>query len=150
MVATFEQLLQALWGTIPWRILDLQPANALNRGSLESLWNLKPEGKILLRWTHGWTSENASQPKQQHHLQTKCWRRHVQDSSRIAYEYCTIPQHIGEQLSHSRHILSHYGNMSSATILFILEHMRQHGCHGPFVSLAFGPGLCAEVALMTL
>ena len=55
-----------------------------------------------------------------------------------------------DQLSHSRHILSHYGNMSSATILFILEHMRQHGCHGPCVALAFGPGLCAEVALMTL
>ena len=54
------------------------------------------------------------------------------------------------QLAHSRHILSHYGNMSSTTILFVLEHMKQHGCYGPCVALAFGPGLCAEVALITL
>ncbi len=55
-----------------------------------------------------------------------------------------------EQLTVSRHILSRYGNMSSATILFVLEHMRQQRCHGPCVALAFGPGLCAEVALMSL
>ncbi len=55
-----------------------------------------------------------------------------------------------DQLAHSKHILSRYGNMSSATILFVLDHMRQDDCHGPCVALAFGPGLCAEVALMTL
>ncbi len=55
-----------------------------------------------------------------------------------------------EQLHASRHILSRYGNMSSATVLFVLEHMRQQHCHGPCVALAFGPGLCAEVALMSL
>ncbi|MDB4336358.1 type III polyketide synthase [Synechococcus sp. AH-603-M21] len=55
-----------------------------------------------------------------------------------------------DQLAHSREILSQHGNMSSATILFVLDQMRQHDCHGPCVALAFGPGLCAEVALITL
>ena len=55
-----------------------------------------------------------------------------------------------DQLDHSRNILTHYGNMSSATILFVINQMRQHNCHGPCIALAFGPGLCAEVALITL
>ena len=55
-----------------------------------------------------------------------------------------------DQLVHSRNILTHYGNMSSATILFVIDQMRQHDCHGPCIALAFGPGLCAEVALITL
>ena len=64
---------------------------------------------------------------------------------------CADALSLGEdQLVSSRHILSHYGNMSSATVLFVLEYLRQHHCHGPCVALAFGPGLCAEVALMSL
>ena len=55
-----------------------------------------------------------------------------------------------DQLVYSRNILTHYGNMSSATILFVINQMRQHNCHGPCIALAFGPGLCAEVALITL
>ena len=55
-----------------------------------------------------------------------------------------------DQLVYSRNILTHYGNMSSATILFVIDQMRQHDCHGPCIALAFGPGLCAEVALITL
>ena len=55
-----------------------------------------------------------------------------------------------DQLVHSRNILTQYGNMSSATILFVIDQMRQHDCHGPCIALAFGPGLCAEVALITL
>ena len=64
---------------------------------------------------------------------------------------CADALSLGEdQLVSSRHVLSHYGNMSSATVLFVLEYLRQHDCHGPCVALAFGPGLCAEVALITL
>ncbi len=55
-----------------------------------------------------------------------------------------------DQLVSSRHVLSHYGNMSSATVLFVLEHLRNNHCHGPCVAIAFGPGLCAEVTLMSL
>jgi alpha-pyrone synthase len=48
-------------------------------------------------------------------------------------------------LSASREVLSRFGNMSSATVMFVLERMMeqaksgQHGC-----AMAFGPGLIAE------
>ncbi|MBL6796056.1 MAG: type III polyketide synthase, partial [Synechococcus sp. BS307-5m-G34] len=38
-------------------------------------------------------------------------------------------------------------NMSSATILFILDRLRRRSTPGPCLALAFGPGLSAEVAL---
>jgi len=47
----------------------------------------------------------------------------------------------------SREVLSEFGNMSSATILFILDRLRRGGAPRPCVALAFGPGLVAEAAL---
>lgn len=47
----------------------------------------------------------------------------------------------------SREILNEYGNMSSATALFILKRMRERNAPGPCVALGFGPGLNVEVAL---
>lgn len=44
-------------------------------------------------------------------------------------------------------VLSEFGNMSSATILFILERLRQENAPRPCVAMAFGPGLVAEAAL---
>lgn len=54
------------------------------------------------------------------------------------------------QLDCSQAVLHDHGNMSSATILFILERLRQSSSPGPCLALAFGPGLCAEVALFHL
>ncbi len=47
----------------------------------------------------------------------------------------------------SRHILTQFGNMSSATILFILDALQRQKAATPCVALAFGPGLTAEAAL---
>jgi predicted naringenin-chalcone synthase len=47
----------------------------------------------------------------------------------------------------SREVLAAYGNMSSPTVLFILERLRQRGLPRPCVALGFGPGLTAEAAL---
>ena len=52
------------------------------------------------------------------------------------------------ELTVSREILSEYGNMSSATLLFIIERLRSAGAETPCVAIAFGPGLVAEVALI--
>jgi len=49
----------------------------------------------------------------------------------------------------SREVLSEYGNMSSATVLFILKRLIDSGAEGPCVALGFGPGLNVEVALFT-
>jgi predicted naringenin-chalcone synthase len=48
----------------------------------------------------------------------------------------------------SRQVLADFGNMSSATLLFILERLRDAGAEGPVVAIAFGPGLVAEAALL--
>jgi len=47
----------------------------------------------------------------------------------------------------SRDILADHGNMSSATILFILDRLMAEGAPRPCVALAFGPGLVVEAAL---
>jgi predicted naringenin-chalcone synthase len=52
-----------------------------------------------------------------------------------------------EDTSIAREVLSDFGNMSSPTILFILERMRIRGAPRPCVAMAFGPGLVVEAAL---
>jgi len=53
-----------------------------------------------------------------------------------------------ETLAASREVLAEYGNMSSATVLFILERLRSSGAPRPCVALAFGPGLVVEAVLL--
>ncbi len=48
----------------------------------------------------------------------------------------------------SRQVLADCGNMSSPTLLFILQHLQNHGAASPCVAMAFGPGLMAEAALI--
>jgi predicted naringenin-chalcone synthase len=51
----------------------------------------------------------------------------------------------------SRRVLRHYGNMSSATVLFVLEEVLRNGAAQPGdrgVLLALGPGFAAEAALL--
>ena len=61
-----------------------------------------------------------------------------------------------DALDASRQVLAEQGNMSSTTILFILDRLRGQcadgpcvqPADGPCVALAFGPGLCIEAALL--
>jgi predicted naringenin-chalcone synthase len=53
-----------------------------------------------------------------------------------------------ETLAPSRAVLADHGNMSSATVLFVLERWRVAGGSGPALLLAFGPGLVGEFALL--
>ncbi len=48
----------------------------------------------------------------------------------------------------SRRMLAECGNMSSPTVLFILDQLRREGAALPCVALAFGPGLMIEAALI--
>lgn len=54
------------------------------------------------------------------------------------------------QLAPSRSVLRECGNMSSPTVLFVLERLQQAGVAGPCVLLAFGPGLTIEGTLVRL
>lgn len=56
-----------------------------------------------------------------------------------------------EELQFSREVLRQFGNMSSPTILFVLEEMRRRGSPQPGdygVLMAFGPGLTIEMCLL--
>jgi predicted naringenin-chalcone synthase len=54
-----------------------------------------------------------------------------------------------DALAHSRDIFIACGNMSSPTILFILERLLTQNAAFPIVALAFGPGLTIEAALFS-
>lgn len=47
-------------------------------------------------------------------------------------------------LDHSRSVLHDVGNVSSATLGFVLQRMLDGDTTGPGMAIAFGPGLCAE------
>jgi len=51
-------------------------------------------------------------------------------------------------LAASQGVLADYGNMSSPTVLFILERLQRHRADGPCVALGFGPGLTIEAMLL--
>jgi predicted naringenin-chalcone synthase len=53
-------------------------------------------------------------------------------------------------LSPSLSVLREHGNMSSATVWFIMEKLKRANMRGPCVLLGFGPGLVAEAALLRL
>src|SRR5262249_37606379 len=48
----------------------------------------------------------------------------------------------------SPHILPNHGNMPSAPLLFILQHLTRQSATGPCVAIGFGPGLMAEGLLL--
>jgi alpha-pyrone synthase len=52
-----------------------------------------------------------------------------------------------DDLAWSRDVLRSYGNMSSATVLFVLAAMLRAGARGPGCAMAFGPGLAIESLL---
>lgn len=57
-----------------------------------------------------------------------------------------------EQVAASREVLREYGNMSSATVLFVLKRILEDpsaGAGARVCAMAFGPGLTVETALLT-
>lgn len=53
-----------------------------------------------------------------------------------------------EQMGMPNSVLAQFGNMSSPTVLFIVQRLRQQNVALPYVLLAFGPGLTIEAALI--
>jgi predicted naringenin-chalcone synthase len=54
----------------------------------------------------------------------------------------------GTSTQASHRVLRDHGNMSSATVLFVLQQMIEQRLPRPWVMLAFGPGLTAEAMLL--
>jgi alkylresorcinol/alkylpyrone synthase len=55
-----------------------------------------------------------------------------------------------DQLRHSWSVLRDYGNMSSATVMFILKRAMEAGDKGPQLMAAFGPGFTAYFVVIDL
>lgn len=55
-----------------------------------------------------------------------------------------------QALAHSFEVLKNYGNMSSATIFFVLKQFLSEPGEGPLFAVAFGPGLTVESGVFRL
>jgi predicted naringenin-chalcone synthase len=107
---------------------------------------LVPEtvGAALLPWLRDWLNDQGIELEA-----VTSWAVHP-GGPRILSTCCEALSLDPNQLLESRGVLQDHGNMSSATILFILERLRRRSTAGPCLALAFGPGLSAEVALFDL
>jgi predicted naringenin-chalcone synthase len=93
----------------------------------------------LLMATHGLKREDVS------HWVLHSAGRRVLDRARVLLDLTDA------QLACSRDVLRHFGNMSSATILFVLDHVlrREAAVPGDWgVMIGLGPGFAAEGALL--
>ena len=53
-----------------------------------------------------------------------------------------------DTMADAREVLSGFGNISSPTILFLIDRLMRRGAERPCVALGFGPGLVVEAALI--
>ena len=122
---------------------DLMHWEIGDHGFAMGLSPLVPEtvGAALLPWLRDWLKEQAIELEA-----VKSWAVHP-GGPRILSTCAEVLSLEPNLLLDSRAVLQDHGNMSSPTILFILERLWRQECSGPCLALAFGPGLSAEVAL---
>ena len=122
---------------------DLMHWEIGDHGFAMGLSPLVPEtvGAALLPWLRDWLKEQAIPLEA-----VTSWAVHP-GGPKILSTCSEVLSLEPNRLLDSRAVLQDHGNMSSATILFILERLRRRERSGPCLALAFGPGLSAEVAL---
>ena len=122
---------------------DLMQWEIGDHGFAMGLSPLVPEtvGAALLPWLRDWLKDQSIDLEA-----VTSWAVHP-GGPRILSTCAEVLSLDPGLLHESRGILQDHGNMSSATILFILDRLRRRSTPGPCLALAFGPGLSAEVAL---
>lgn len=91
-------------------------------------------------WLNPWLAEQGLTPSD-----VAGWAIHPGGPRVLAAVEDALDQpHIADP---ARDILQHFGNLSSPTVLLILDALRQQQTPRPWVALAFGPGLTFEAAL---
>ena len=95
----------------------------------------------LRPWLESWLGDNALSL-----ADVKSWAVHPGGPKIVSAVEESLSLH-AEALATSRAVFAEYGNMSSPTVLFILQKLRERNAPPPCVALGFGPGLVAEAAL---
>ena len=96
----------------------------------------------LREWMTTWLATNGLTPEE-----VVTWAVHP-GGPRILNAFAEAMSIPPEALNVSREIMRTHGNMSSPTVLFVLDCLRERGAVGPCVAIGFGPGLVAEAALI--
>ncbi|MAT14034.1 MAG: chalcone synthase [Planctomyces sp.] len=98
--------------------------------------------QYLPEWMESWLGRSGLKTDD-----IESWAVHP-GGPRILQSTATALNISDEQMAPSRQVLAELGNMSSPTVLFILERLRQADAGRPCVMLGFGPGLVVEAALL--
>jgi predicted naringenin-chalcone synthase len=135
LAATGSCLIPESENAMTWRLGD--------HGFLMSLSARVPDliCSHLRGWMEGWLHENGLRLEE-----VASWAVHP-GGPRILKAAGKALGLDRDAVAVSRDILSRCGNMSSPTILFILERLRRENARRPCVALGFGPGLVAEAML---
>jgi predicted naringenin-chalcone synthase len=96
--------------------------------------NLRP-------WMETWLSQFDLKPSD-----IKTWAAHP-GGPRILQSFQHAMNLTRDDLAASYHVLENFGNMSSATILFLIQELQNHNAELPCVAIGFGPGITIESAL---
>jgi predicted naringenin-chalcone synthase len=95
----------------------------------------------LRPWLESWLRDNGLSLEE-----VKSWAVHPGGPKILAAveEGLALPR---SALAASWGVYEGHGNMSSPTVLFVLDRLRRERAPRPCVALGFGPGLVAEAAL---
>lgn len=96
----------------------------------------------LLPWLTEWLADHNQSP-----ASIRTWAVHP-GGPRILRGFADAMHVSLDQLHVSREILRQHGNMSSPTLLFILNKLAELQAPTPCVAIGFGPGLAAEATLL--
>jgi predicted naringenin-chalcone synthase len=96
----------------------------------------------LRDWLEGWLADFGLRPED-----IPSWAIHP-GGPRVLSTTADALALTASQLQPSREVLAEYGNMSSPTVLFILDRLADQNVSGPCVLLGFGPGITIEAALL--
>ena len=96
------------------------------------------------QWLLGWLASQGIRPRE-----VETWAIHP-GGPRILGAFAEALDLDAGMLTLSRRVLERYGNMSSATIGFILAAARDQNRTGPGVAIGLGPGLTVEAMLLDM
>jgi alpha-pyrone synthase len=127
----------------------------LHEGFDHMAWHVSEKGFImnLSAYVSGLLNTNISELLRENGVVREDimhWAIHP-GGKKILDDFCQSMTIEKKELESSYHVLKHYGNMSSPTILFVLKRLpedRKIGNNEKIYSAAFGPGLSIESAIL--